>query len=141
MMFCWVRFHPDVMENPSGGLLRRADIRPPEIGFCPLYQIFSLFFSSLLAFLSSLTHTHIPTLFLFSVFFLSCHYFFLLTPSPFFLSNSLTHLDLCIQDEESQTRITGKEAVKAHIIAGKILREGCSFFLSLCKLPVISMDG
>jgi len=25
----------DVTENPSGGLLRRADIRPPEIGFCP----------------------------------------------------------------------------------------------------------
>ena len=26
----------DVTENPSGGLLRRADIRPPEIGFCRL---------------------------------------------------------------------------------------------------------
>ena len=26
----------DVTENPSGGLLRRADIRPPESGFCPL---------------------------------------------------------------------------------------------------------
>ena len=24
----------DVTENPSGGLLRGADIRPPEIGFC-----------------------------------------------------------------------------------------------------------
>ena len=27
------RFHPDVMENPSRGLLRRPDIRPPESGF------------------------------------------------------------------------------------------------------------
>ena len=28
----------DVTENPSGGLLRRADIRPPESGFCPLFH-------------------------------------------------------------------------------------------------------
>ena len=27
----------DVTENPSGGLLRRADICPPESGFCPLF--------------------------------------------------------------------------------------------------------
>ena len=26
----------DVTENPSGGLLRRPDIRPPESGFCIL---------------------------------------------------------------------------------------------------------
>ena len=32
----------DVTENPSGGLLRRADIRPPESGFCPRYGIWTL---------------------------------------------------------------------------------------------------
>ena len=26
----------DVTGNPSGELLRRPDIRPPEIGFCPM---------------------------------------------------------------------------------------------------------
>ena len=34
----------DVTENPSGGLLRRADIRPPEIGFCPLIRDASIAF-------------------------------------------------------------------------------------------------
>ena len=29
------RFHPDVTENPPGGLHRRPDIRPPESGFWP----------------------------------------------------------------------------------------------------------